>query len=291
MLGRYRAVLGVAVGVTLVLGVGVLAFWPAAVGGAGAPVHVRQATVPKAVPGPDNTGWQHTGVTLSPMECGPDGELVVDTDDTVIDGARIDCDIRIDANDVTISRSLVRAGGPWAIYKPDQYTNLTVSDVEIAGLPGCQAALVFSHYTATRLNVHGCADGLRVDQSATVQDSWIHDFWDGRVNGQQVGAIAHDGVSTTGGSNLTIRGNRIDNPRSDDSCITIGGQFGAPSNVVIEDNYLDGGDYTIFLAPSGVNRVIKDNTFTRTFLTGPAKVSGSYVWSGNVFTDGSPVPG
>jgi hypothetical protein len=70
----------------------------------------------------------------------------------------------------------------------------------------------------------------------------------------------------------------------------IGGQYGEPSNVVIEDNYLDGGNYAIFLAQYGSNRVIRNNTFARTFLTAAANVSGSYVWAGNVYTDGSPVP-
>jgi hypothetical protein len=294
-----------AVTAMLVLGIGLLVFWPAVLSGIGAPIrhlagigtrhpavtvdHVRPAAVPTTVPGPDNTGWQHTGVRLTPMTCGPDGELVIDTDGATLDSALIRCNVRIDANNVTITRSLVAAGGPWAIYKPDQFANLTLTDVEIAGQPGCQAALAFSRYVATRLNIHGCEDGALIDQGATVQDSWIHDFWDGRVNGQQVGEIAHDGVSATGGSDLTIKHNRIDNPRSDDSCIMIGGQFGEPSNVDIEDNYLDGGNYTIFLAPYGTNRVIKNNTFTRTFLTGPADVGGSYVWSGNVYTDGSPV--
>ena len=294
------------VAVVLVLDIGVLLFWPSAVNGLGAPIrHLagigrshqnvpedppRPTALPITVPGPENTGWRPTGTHLTPATCGPNGELVIDTNDTVLDSALITCDLRIDANNVTIRRSLIEAGGPWAVYKPDQFTGLTVTDVEIAGRPGCQAALAFSHYTATRLNIHGCADGARVDAAATVQDSWIHDFWNGRQNGQQVGAVAHDGISTTGGSNLTIRHNRIDNPRSDNSCIMIGGQYGEPSNVVIENNYLDGGNYSIFLAPNGTNRVIRNNTFTRTYLTGPADVGGSYVWSGNVFTDGSPVP-
>ena len=293
---RHQAALVAAVAAVLMLDVGVLVHWPWVSGSRATPSaqaqaqHARQVAVPTTVPGPNNTGWRHAGVELTPVDCGSDGELVVTTEGARLDSALIGCNIRIDANNVTISRSLVMAGGPWAIYKPDQFTNLTVTDVEIAGRPGCQAALAFSHYTATRLNIHGCEDGVRADTGATVRDSWIHDFWDGRVNGQQVGQATHDGVSTTGGSNLTIRHNRIDNPRSQDACIMIGGQYGEPSNVVIEDNYLDGGNYTIFLAQYGTNRVIKNNTFTRTFLTGPANVSGSYVWSGNVFTDGTPVP-
>jgi hypothetical protein len=60
---------------------------------------------------------------------------------------------------------------------------------------------------------------------------------------------------------------------------------------VIEDNYLDGGYFSVILAPQGANRVIKNNTFTRAFLAGPANLSGSYVWAGNDYTDGTSVPG
>jgi hypothetical protein len=60
--------------------------------------------------------------------------------------------------------------------------------------------------------------------------------------------------------------------------------------VLIEDNYLNGGNYSLLLAPYGTNRVIKDNTFTRNFLTAPTNLAGSFAWSGNVYTDGSPVP-
>jgi len=294
----------------LVLGIGVVTFWPTALHGLGSPIrHIAgigsphptttaRSVVDKAervdpaldAPGPNTTGWRHTGVTLRPLACGPNGELVVDQDGTTLDGDLIDCNVRIDANNVTISRSEVAAGGPWAIYKPDQFTNLTVTDVEVAGKPGCEAALAFSHYTATRMNIHGCEDGVRIEQGSVLQDSWIHDFWNGDVNGQRVGETDHDGVATTGGSNLTIRHNRIDNPDNDNSCIMIGGEFGEPSNIVIEDNYLDGGNYSLILAPQGSNRVIRGNTFTRNYLAGPADLSGAYTWSGNVYTDGSPVP-
>jgi hypothetical protein len=307
VLSFYRAALVAAVTGSLVLGIGVLTFWPAALSGLGTPIrhlagignshttvtvtHTRIASVPVTAPGPNNTGWRHTGVHLTQAACGANGELLIDTDGATIDSALIQCNVRVNANNVTISRSLVAAGGPWAIYKPDAYTNLKVTDVEINGRPGCQAAIAFSHYTATRVNIHGCQDGVRIDADSTLQDSWIHNFWDGTQNGQRIDEPNHDGVSTTGGSNLTIRHNRIDNPHSNNSCIAIGGVYAEPSNVLIEDNYLDGGNYSVLLAPYGNNRVIKDNTFTRNFLTGPVNLAGSYAWSGNVYTDGSPVPG
>jgi hypothetical protein len=305
-LSCYRAALATAVTGTLVLSIGVLTFWPAALSGLGTPIrhlagigsshqattvtHMRNAAIPVTAPGPNSTGWRHTGVHLTPMTCGPNDEVLISQDNTTIDGALIQCNVRVSANNVTISRSMVVSGGPWAIYKPDAYTNLKVTDVEIAGRPGCQAGLAFSHYTATRLDVHGCEDGVRIDADASLQDSWIHNFWDGTQNGQRIDEPNHDGVSTTGGSNITIRHNRIDNPHSNNSCIAIGGVYAEPSNVLIEDNYLDGGNYSVLLAPYGTNRVIKDNTFTRNFLTGPANLAGSYAWSGNVYTDGSPVP-
>src|SRR5205823_5427015 len=58
------------------------------------------------VPGPDNTGWQHTGVKLQPVAC-TDGQYLISTDDTVVDGKLIPCSVRVNANHVTISRSKV----------------------------------------------------------------------------------------------------------------------------------------------------------------------------------------
>jgi hypothetical protein len=95
-------------------------------------------------------------------------------------------------------------------------------------------------------------------------------------------------VQTTGGSNITVRHNRIDNPHAQTSCLMVGGEYGSPSNILIEGNYLNGGNYTIYLDPKGTNRVIRD-TFTKTYVCGPAALAGRYTWQHNRYTDGSPL--
>jgi hypothetical protein len=242
-----------------------------------------------AFPNASNTGWQPTGVTLTPMAC-PDGVIEIDRPGTVIDGADIPCQVLVKASDVTIRRSRIHVDGDlYAVRTADEASNVQLVDTEIAGGPGCIAAIVFQGWSGTRLNIHGCGDGVRAEGDVTLEDSWIHDFWDGTKDGQVIDTPHHDGVQSTGGSNVTIRHNRIDNPNDQTSCLLIGGEFGAPSNWLVEDNLLNGGNYSIYLDPFGTNRVIRNNVFTRNHVFGPANVAGEFTWVGNHYEDGEPI--
>jgi len=243
---------------------------------------------PAGWPGQDNTGWKHTGVALRSFPCTGDVTNITKPG-TVIDGRDIRCGLLIKTNNVTISRSRVTADAQIPIRTLDGQTGIKISDVEIVGQPGCIAGIGYMGYTALRVNIHGCGDGVRIEDGSTLQDSWIHDFWDGTKDGKQIDTPHHDGAQTTGGSNITIRHNRIDNPHDQTSCIMIGNEFDTPSNILIEDNYLNGGNYTIYLAATGTNRIIRNNTFTRNHVYGPDDIAGQYVWTGNRYTDGKPV--
>lgn len=243
---------------------------------------------PAGWPGQGNTGWQHTGVALRSFRCTGDVTEVTKAG-TVIDGKDIRCGLLIRANNVTISRSRVTAQAQIPIRTEDGRTGVKISDVEIVGQPGCIAGIGYMGWTALRVNIHGCGDGVRIENGSTLQDSWIHDFWDGTENGQQVDTPHHDGAQSTGGSDIVIRHNRIDNPHDQTSCVLIGDEFGTPSNILIERNYLNGGNYSVYLAPTGTNRIIRDNTFTRNHVYGPSNVAGQYVWTGNHYTDGKTI--
>jgi hypothetical protein len=240
-------------------------------------------------PGAGNTGWRHTGVSLTRFSCS--GEVTeITRPGTVVDGKDIRCGLFIRADNVTVSRSRVLTATQVPIRTEDGRRGVRIVDTEIDGSPGgCIAAIGYEGWTAVRVDIHGCGDGVRIESGSTLQDSWIHDFWDGTVNGQQVDDPHHDGAQSTGGSGLTIRHNRIDNPKDQTSCILVGGEFGAPSNVLIENNYLNGGNYSIYLDPKGSNRVIRNNVFTRTHVYGPLRLEGTYTLTGNRYTDGAPV--
>lgn len=243
---------------------------------------------PAGFPGPDNTGWRHTGVTLRPFHCTGDVTEITKAG-TVIDGMDIGCGLLIRADNVTISRSRVSADAQLPVRTEDGRTGVRIVDVEIAGRPGCIAGIGYMGWTALRVDIHGCGDGVRIENGSTLQDSWIHAFWDGTKDGKQIDTPHHDGAQSTGGSDIVIRHNRIDNPHDQTSCVLIGNEFGTPSNILIENNYLDGGNYSVYLAPTGTNRVIRNNTFTRNHVYGPTSIGGQYVWTGNHYTDGAPV--
>lgn len=244
-----------------------------------APPAPPPAPAPSGWPSAANTGYEHTGVALTPAACSG-GALVIDTPGTVIDGRSIPCSVRVNANNVTISRSKITANGMWGIYQPDAYRGLKITDTQIIGGDECEYGVGFMAYTATRLDVSGCSDGMKMEEGSTMVDSWVHDLSSGPDD-------HNDGVQITGGSSITIRHNRIENPHNQTSVILVGGEFGAPSNILIENNYLDGGNYTIYLDPNGSNRVIRNNTFTRTHVYGPARLDGQVTWTGNAYPDGA----
>jgi hypothetical protein len=79
-----------------------------------------------------NTGWQPTGVTLTPMV----GNITITTDGTVIDSKDISGYIHIQANNVTIKRSRLKTTDYTPIGVASGYTNITITDNEIDGLMG-----------------------------------------------------------------------------------------------------------------------------------------------------------
>ncbi|OLR90798.1 hypothetical protein BJP25_29925 [Actinokineospora bangkokensis] len=249
------------------------------------PAQQPGAAPPSAQPGPGNTGYRHTGVKLQDVRC-DNGEFLVDRPGTVIDGKSIPCSVRVAADNVTISRSLIKTTAAWGIYKLDKYADLKVVDVEVDGGRGCAYGIGFNRVRSTRVDVHGCNDGVHTEQGSVLENSWIHDL---EHTGADGGEPHNDGVQSTGSSDITIRGNTISNPRHQTSCILIGGEGGAPSNILIEGNWLDGGNYTIYLDPNGGNRVIRGNVFARSFVYGPANVAGQVEWSGNTFAGGGEV--
>ncbi|WTX00783.1 right-handed parallel beta-helix repeat-containing protein (plasmid) [Streptomycetaceae bacterium NBC_01309] len=207
---------------------------------------------------------------------------MIDKPGTVIDGKDIPCSVRVTADGVRITRSKVTATGQWGVYLVDRHTDLLVQDVEIVGTADCEYGVGFQSVKSVRIDVSGCSDGVKMERGASLVDSWIHDL--SRGPGDH-----NDGVQITGGSDITIRHNRIENPRNQTSAILVGGEFGSPSNILVENNFLDGGNYTVYLDPKGSNRVIRNNVFTRNYVYGPARLDGQVEWAGNTHEDGTAV--
>jgi hypothetical protein len=161
---------------------------------------------PSEYPTAATTGWQHTGVKLTPYK----GPNEITKAGTVIDGKDLSC-IWIQAPRVVIKRSRVR----------------------------CDDYFAWEHFVALRVNCHGVGDGIGLNSDTVVQDSYIHDL-------VTCGDCHNDGIQSTGGTDIVIRHNRIDNEFEQTSCILLGTEDHPLKNVLIENNLFNGGGYTVY---------------------------------------------
>jgi hypothetical protein len=230
-------------------------------------------------PGPLNTGVP-AGAALAPS-----GPLTVTTPGAVISGLDVDGGIDVQASHVTIKRTRVRGAGLWLIRVGDGVTGTRIEDTEVDGLDSTadSVAIGWHGFTAIRLNVHGTEDGFRLEDDVTVRDSWIHDLY-------ACSSCHNDGLQSTGGSNITIKHNTISWPHESNSCVFLKSDLGTIDHVLVEDNLLDGGGYTVYSvhgdrygAPTDV--VFRNNRFGRDFVYGVKALDGSPAWVANVWDD------
>jgi hypothetical protein len=234
-------------------------------------------------PGAANTGVPD-GVTLRPS-----GPVTVSRAGTVLDGLDIRGCVTIAADDVTVKRSRIRCDQEYPVRIASGARGALLEDVEINGLGNpATTAVGVSGFTVRRADIHGVGDGPRLGDDTVVEDSWIHGLAEG-------GGSHNDGLQSTGGSNIVIRNNRIENPDQQTSCILIGADLGDIDDVLVEGNLLNGGNYTVYAGADRGNTAsdirIVGNRFGRDFVFGPKSLGpGGITWSGNVWADtGAPV--
>ena len=244
----------------------------------------KRAQFPDGVnsfPSASNTGWQHTGVTLTAS-----GSITASKEGQVIDGKDINGCVQVTAKNVVIKRSRIRCGSFHGVYVKSG--NVTIEDTEIIGTNNdCGQAVAFANYKLKRVNIHGCADGLKSNTNVVVEDSYIHD--------QRKGPGTHnDAVQSTGGSNVVFRRNRIDGPyQASTSAFIINTANAKIDNWLIENNYISGGGYMIYMTDKGrgygapTNMTIRNNTFEAFSMTYSwVTYDGNPTFSGNKWHTG-----
>ena len=231
----------------------------------------RATTTPAAArPGPNNTG------PVRPELLVQSGSIESTHDGQVIENVDVAGRIAIAHNDVVVRNFRVTAGSrpPYAIRVARTVRGVVLEDGEVSG--GGSAGIRGGGFAARRLDVHDAGnDGFKPTGDVVVEDCWIHDL------GRPEKAHA-DGVQIVSGANFVFRRNNFDMPigipgRNSNATFMIGSTEGPVSNLVIEDNWLNGGNYTIYVndpgrgngPPSGVR--ITDNRFGRGFRYGPIR--------------------
>jgi hypothetical protein len=238
-------------------------------------------------PNATNTGPTNTSILRA------SGSITVTQDGAVIENVNVTGTINVQANNVTIRNFRINANGAGhAINYAGGKRGLVVEDGEVSNFGEAAIGLNYTNYTARRLNVHHSQrDGFKAEGNVLIENNWVHYL------GMLKGAHA-DGVQSSKGSGLTVRGNNFDLPWDigveSTSAFMIKSDFGPIDNVLIENNWLNGGQYTIYVMagsfggqsyPAPTNVRILNNKFGRDFHYGLYYPGAATVRQGNVWED------
>jgi hypothetical protein len=278
-------------------------------------------------PGLLNTGVRgaYTGLTAS-------GPLTVSTPGAVIDGLDITGTLTIAAHNVTVQNSRVRAiknagsyAVAWSNVSGVPPTGLQIIDTEIDG-NGTDGGDVGPYpsgwalsasiqpgigYALLRCDIHSMTDGVKpqdnpAGSSILIDRCWIHDL---TTYYSSAGAITHNDILQIAGSgahDVTVRrclldGYRVGDPniesRYASSSLMQWGSFpgnaGVLADILIEDNWIDGGGFASRLdfdtAATLTGLIIRRNRFGLhhrfgAFQSGDPAIDGHTVTlSGNVW--------
>jgi hypothetical protein len=170
----------------------------------------------------------------------------VRVDGAVIDALDIDGAVQIAANDVTFRRCRIRAASFSVIRIKPGVSGAKIEDCEIDGVgdhnDGCTG--IFGSGVFRRNNIHHIENGIAISQGATssvIEDNYIHDLL-------ASGSPHYDPIQIDGDiSNVTIRHNTLVNTHDQTSAIMIDNYFGPIANILVEDNLMIGGGFTIYV--------------------------------------------
>lgn len=235
------------------------------------------------MPGASNTGVP-AGTALKAS-----GSLTLTTPGQVVSGLDITGGVTVAAPNVVIKNSKVHGSGSGDGIRVLS-GNVTVQDSEIYGF---ENAIGYDNWTALRVNIHGdTGDGVKLGSNTTLQDSWIHDLT------PAAGAHSDGGQMQSGVTNLVVRHNTIDmaSTGNANSALFMAPDLGPSTSgpVLVENNYLSGGNYTVYVVDGNngqyyvSNITVRNNVFGSSGF-GPADVNVPVTWSGNTLANGSVV--
>lgn len=148
----------------------------------------------------------------------------------------------IKANNVTVKRSKITNAFYFQVKIDDGLSGVVIQDCEVDGTGNNNDGSygILGPGTFLRNNVHGVENGITPSSNTLIQDNYVHDLL-------ASGSPHYDGIQIDGGqSNITIRHNTIINPNNETSAVMIDNYFGPIDNMVVDNNRLIGGGYTVY---------------------------------------------
>ena len=217
--------------------------------------------IPVGFPTPYNTGLR--GIGVDPDDLTDDGGGTYSTADAVIEDLDFTGTVNINASGITIRRCRITTTDFYGIRCLGPGTNLTIEDcrIRLHGVNSAAAILATDGITISRCDISGGADSVKFEGDGIVmEDCYL------AGNMGKVGVSHNDVIQTGAGDGMIIRRCSIIGPwQQQTSAILMKSDFAAINDVLVEDSYMSGGNYTIQFVVGGggdvTNIVMTDNTF------------------------------
>lgn len=250
------------------------------------------AASPTFPPGASSTGVP-AGLRLTHS-----GSLTITVDGTVVDGLNVTGEITVNADNVIIRNSLIQsatrlspimvmAGSTGVLIEHVEVDNLNSRGIGVNFKPGSSGTVRFA-------NIHSGEDGIRISSSnVTIEYCYVHDLF-------RTPEGHHDSIQIRAGDNIVIRHNNLQAyVRQTKDPMNASLQIGSLatkdriSNLLVESNLMNGGNFTINGGKDGVESAIyRGNRFGRDFRYGVrGNMTKTSLWdASNVWDDdGRPV--
>lgn len=242
------------------------------------------------------TGWQRTGVTLTPLQNGQiAGVSVNDSGDvwsvrtagTVIDGKDITGCVNVLAANVTIKRSRIKCSGFYGIAQEGwgadgtSRGNLIIEDTEITSVSSTQwtdraISLTSGGATMTRVYIHDTQRGVEFASNNLLQDSYI--FVDARhiADAHATALVVHGPVT-----NNTVRNNTVKALKAT-AAFAIESDNGRSSGWTVDHNLFAADDAGFCVYWDGSNITAKNNQYSTEYYPNCGMYGPNCCWNGSL---------
>jgi len=200
------------------------------------------AADPTPIPAP-SAGWpdaSNTGVRPGTALTVRLGGLTI-TQPGVYENLDIRGPVQINASDVTLKNSKVTASLFFTVNIARSATGVRIEDSTVDGMGAEGSIGINGSGTFLRNNIYNIENGFGPGSDTLIQDNYIHSL-------RASGAPHYDGIQVDGGqSNVTIRHNTIIVEHNQTSAVMLDNWAGPLSNMLVDNNLLVGGGYTIYV--------------------------------------------
>jgi hypothetical protein len=239
------------------------------------------------------------------------GGMTVTQDGAIIENLEIQGTLRIEANNVTVRNVWVYGSEFWSVYVASgsaRFENVEIGHPSHKGSRGIGG----NNIVGINLDIHHVEDGIKLGSNSTYSGVHVHDL-------DSPSSSPHsDAVQVEGGSkNSTVKNSILSSTRggvNGNAAVIVKSDLGFPSNITFANNYMNGGNYTVYVRDGGHgmptnisfigNRFGPSRTYGLTSFDGPVKwenntwaetgevidPSGNVIGAGSATTTAAPAP-